>query len=110
MNSVNTGAQPARFPNLISVGNPFQAIGFVILMGFLFILFSRTFDVVLSSFQIPFIVTCLVLAATVFSGGILRVWDHRIGKLLLAFTAWMCVGIPLSLWPRGSLDTLQNCV
>src|SRR4051794_25460871 len=104
----NAEAPLKRFPNLVSVGNPFQAIGFVILMGFLFILFSRTVDVVLSSFQIPFIVTCLVLAATIFSGGILRVWNHRIGKLLIAFTGWMCIGIPLSFWPRGSVDTLQN--
>ncbi len=31
------------------------------------------FDVVASALQIPFIASCLVLAATIFSGGILRV-------------------------------------
>jgi O-antigen ligase len=108
MNPATTGVQPARFPNLVSVGNPFQAIGFGILLVFLFILFSRTFDVVLSSLQIPFTITVLVLAATVFSGGILRVWNHRIGRLLLAFTAWMAIGIPFSFWPGGSIATLQN--
>ncbi len=101
-------ARSTPFPNVISVGNPFQSIGFVILLAFLFILFSRTFDVVLSSLQIPFTVSCLVLAATVFSGGILRVWQHKIGRYFLAFTAWMGIAIPFSFWRGGSIIVFQG--
>lgn len=96
------------FPNVTSVGNPFQMIGFGILLVFLFILFSRTFDVVLSSLQIPFTISCLVLAATVFSGGILRVWQHKIGRYLLGFTAWMGIAIPFSFWRSGSVAVFQG--
>ena len=101
-------AQPQRFPNVISVGNPFQAIGFGILLLFLFIMFSRIFDVVLSSLQIPFAVSCLVLAATVFGGGVLRVWQHKIGRYFIAFTVWMAIGIPFSFWRGGSTATFQG--
>ncbi|MEP6537122.1 MAG: O-antigen ligase family protein [Bryobacteraceae bacterium] len=101
-------AQLQRFPNVTSVGNPFQMIGFGILLVFLFILFSRTFDVVLSSLQIPFTISCLVLAATVFGGGILRVWDHKIGRYFVAFTAWMAIAIPFSFWRGGSTVVFQG--
>lgn len=105
----HTNVAPSkRFPNVTSVGNPFQTIGFGILLVFLFILFSRTFDVVLSSLQIPFTISCLVLAATVFSGGILRVWQHKIGRYLLAFTAWMAIAIPFSFWRGGSIVVFQS--
>lgn len=97
-----------RYPNVTSVGNPFQMIGFGILLLFLFILFSRTFDVVLTSLQIPFTVSCLVLAATVFSGGIVRVWQHKIGRYLMGFTAWMAVGIGFSFWRSGSFLIFQG--
>lgn len=104
----NNVAQATQFPNVTSAGNPFQSVGFGILLLFLFILFSRTFDVVASSLQIPFIVSCLVLAATIFSGGILRVWQHKIGRYLLAFTAWMAIATPFSFWRSGSILTLQD--
>ena len=105
----HTTASPLkRFPNVISVGNPFQMIGFGILLLFLFILFSRMFDVVLTSLQIPFTISCLVLAATLFSGGILRVWQHKIGRYLLGFTAWMGVAIPFSFWRGGSTIVFQG--
>src|SRR4051812_23454954 len=96
------------FPNVTSVGNPFQMIGFGILMLFLFILFSRTFDVVLSSFRIPFAISCLVLAATLFGGGILRVWNHKIGRYFIAFTAWMAIAVPFSFWRGGSIIVFQG--
>ncbi len=104
----NSPAQATPFPNLTSVGNPFQMIGFGILLVFLFILFSRTFDVVASSLQIPFTVSCLVLAATVFSGGILRVTQHKIGRYFLAFTAWMGIAVPFSFWRSGSVTVFQG--
>ena len=105
----HTSVAPSnRFPNVISVGNPFQMIGFGILLVFLFILFSRTFDVVLSSLQIPFAISCLVVAATVFSGGILRIWQHKIGRYFLAFTVWMGLAIPFSFWRGGSIIVFQG--
>jgi putative inorganic carbon (hco3(-)) transporter len=96
------------FPNIKGAGNPFQAIGFAILLAFLFILFSRTFDVVLTSLQIPFVVSCLVLAATIFGGGIFRIVKHKIGRYLLAFTVWMALAVPFSFWRGGSISTLQS--
>jgi hypothetical protein len=98
----------AAFPNVTSARNPFQAIGFGILLLFLFILFSRTFDVVLSSLHIPYVVTCLVLAASIFGGGVMSVGRHKIGRYLLAFTAWMALTIPFSFWRSGSTMTFQG--
>jgi O-antigen ligase len=100
--------RPAAFPNVPIPDNPFQRIGFGILLVFLFILFSRTFDVIGSSFQIPAIVTALALAATIFSGGLARAVNHRIAKYLLGFTAWMAIAIPTSYWRFGSITTFQN--
>jgi O-antigen ligase len=100
--------RPTSFPNVPMPDNPFQRIGFGILLVFLFILFSRTFDVIGSSYQIPAIVTALALAATIFSGGLARVVNHSIGKYILGFTAWMAIAIPTSYWRSGSIAVLES--
>src|SRR6476646_6226306 len=102
------GKMNRPFPNVPAPDNPFQRIGFGILLVFLFILFSRTFDVVASSLQIPAIITVLALAATAFSGGLARAIHHRIGKYLLLFTVWMAITIPTSYWRFGSIAVFQN--
>ena len=88
--------------------NPFQRIGFGILLLFLFVLYSRVFDVVLGSFQIPAVITALVLAATIFSGGLARAVKHKTGRYFLGFTAWMAITIPSSFWRSGSIPVFQG--
>jgi O-antigen ligase len=98
------------FPNLPPRDNPFQVIGFSILTAFVFVLYSRLFDVFLTSFQIPIITSVLVLAATVFSGGFAYALQHRSGKYLIAFTAWMFVTFPFSFWRGGSIPVMKSWI
>ena len=75
---------------------------------YLFVMYSRLFDVVLSSFEIPFIITTLVLAATLFTGGFQRAIGTPAGKALFMFTVWMLLCVPFSVWRSGSLQVFQG--
>jgi O-antigen ligase len=96
------------FPRHFVSANSFQKVGFFLLIVYLFVMYSRLFDVMLSSFEIPFIVTSLVLTASLFSGGVQRAIQSPIGKRLLFFTLWMAICVPFSIWRGGSLQVLQS--
>ena len=99
--------QATPFPRHIESANAFQKVGFVMLLMYLFVMYSRLFDVILSSFEIPFIVTTLVLAASLFSGGFQRAFQSPVGKVLLMFTLWMGICVPFSIWKGGSFPFFQ---
>ncbi|MGH9720898.1 MAG: O-antigen ligase family protein [Bryobacteraceae bacterium] len=82
--------------------DPFRKVGFLILLGYLFILYSRVFDLFLAGLRIPAIGFVLAFGATLLTGGLFRIFSSRIGLALIAFTVWMFVTIPFSVWRGGS--------
>ncbi len=102
--------QAVPFPHVAPPANPFQRIGFGILIVFLFVLISRVFDVVLTGLRVPLITSYLALAAAIFGGGIARVFNHRISYYLLAFTIWMGITVPFSFWRGGSIPVFRGWV
>jgi O-antigen ligase len=101
-------AQTAPFPRQVASTNVFQRVGFYLLLLYLFVMYSRLFDIVLGSFEIPFIITSLVLAASVFSGAFQRALGTPAGKAVLLFTIWMAICLPFSVWRSGSLEVFQG--
>jgi len=99
--------QATPFPRHVESANAFQKVGFSMLLMYLFVMYSRLFDVVLSSFEIPFIITSLVLAASLFSGGFQRSFQSPVGKVLFMFTMWMGICVPFSIWKGGSFPFFE---
>ena len=85
-----------------------QGIGFAILLCFLFMIFSRTFDLFLVGFHIPGIAERLMAVVVIVSGSYWRAFQNSIGKRLLWFTGWMVLGVPFSVWRSGSLFVLTG--
>jgi hypothetical protein len=50
----------------------------------------------------------LALLAAVLFGGAIRAVFSKVGICLLAFTAWLCVCTPFSVWRGGSFRTLRD--
>jgi O-antigen ligase len=97
--------------------NTIQRFGFRLLLVFLFIAWSRLFELVLayvsklfgvspelvtSYLRIPALLSVLTVAAAAFCGGLFRAFSPLIGRLLLTFTAWLVVALPFSVWKGGS--------
>ncbi|MEO7652527.1 MAG: O-antigen ligase family protein [Bryobacteraceae bacterium] len=90
--------------------NPFKRFGFYAVLMLLFISYSRIFDIYLTGFHIPGIVSALVTIAVFFSGAFLAAFSSRIGVLLLSFMAWLVVCIPTSEWRSGSLELVTQMI
>jgi O-antigen ligase len=85
-----------------------QGLGFGVLLCFLFMIFSRIFDVYLSSFHIPGLSERAILVVILVSGSFWRPFQTNIGTKLLWFTGWMVVGVPFSYWKGGSFSLLTT--
>jgi hypothetical protein len=83
-------------------------LGFPLLLFFLFVIFSRFFDLYLNRLHIPGISERLMAVGIVVSGSFWRPIQTSIGKHLLLFTGWMVLGVPFSVWRKGSLDLLTG--
>jgi len=110
-------AQPLRIPPHAVVNwettiphgvSTIQRLGFIILLGFLFMIFSRIFDLYLAGLHIPGIAERVMVVVLLVSGSYWLPFQSAIGKRLLCFTAWMVVGVPFSVWRRGSLALLTG--
>lgn len=86
----------------------FQQLGFTILVLYLFLIYSRVFDVKFAFLHIPGISYRVILVMVVLSQAFLRALKSDIGKALLAFTIWFMVSIPTSLWKGGSTQLLVS--
>jgi O-antigen ligase len=90
-----------------AVANPggssgFQRLGFTILVLYLFLIYSRIFDVKLSYLHIPGISYRVIFAMVVLSQAFVRALKSDIGKALLGFSVWFVLAIPGSMWKGGS--------
>jgi len=85
-----------------------QGLGFTLLLCFLFMIFSRVFDMYLSRFHIPGFSERLMAVVVLVTGSFWRPFQTRIGKTLLWLTVWMVLGVPFSVWRVNSLQQLAT--
>lgn len=97
---LRTGAIPV----LQVQGSALQQFSFALLVAFLFMLFSRIFDVRFYWLHLPGISYRVMGIFLVITGAFLTAIQDIIGKFVLAFTLWILLGIPFSVWRTGSLQ------
>jgi len=85
-----------------------QDLGFGILICFLFMIFSRVFDVKFGNLHLPGISQRLMVCVIVMTGSFWRSIQSKIGKNYLRFTLWMAMTIPFSVWRGGSFHVLTG--
>ncbi len=86
----------------------FQRLGYTVLLVFLFLAFSRIFDVKFGSFHITGIAYRLVFAMALLSRGFQVALKGNIGKAMLGFTVCFGLSVPFSVWRSGSKDVFIN--
>jgi hypothetical protein len=86
----------------------FQRLGFIILILYLFLIYSRIFDVKFSSLHIPGISYRVILVMVVLSQSFITALKTNIGRAMLGFTVWFILAIPFSLWKGGSFGLLMS--
>lgn len=101
---------PAEQVAVSEVGgvSTFQRVGFIILVLYLFLIYSRIFDVKFSFLHIPGISYRVIFAMVVLSQAFVRALKSDIGKAMLAFTVWLVLAIPGSMWKGGSTALLLS--
>jgi len=80
----------------------FQQVGFILLVLYLFLIYSRIFDVKFSFLHIPGISYRVIFVMVILSQAFIRALKSETGKALLAFTVWVVLAIPGSMWKGGS--------
>jgi len=78
------------------------------LVLYLFLIYSRIFDVKLSFLHIPGISYRVIFGMVILSHAFVRALKSDIGKALLAFTVWVVLAIPGSMWKGGSTAVLLD--
>jgi O-antigen ligase len=85
--------------------NIMQKLAYLFLLVYLFILYSRVFDMMLGYLHIPAIISCCFMLFGTLGGGVFsRALSSRIGILLTVFTAWAMGSIVFSVWPGGAFE------
>jgi O-antigen ligase len=75
---------------------------------YLFLIYSRIFDVKMSFLHIPGISYRIILAMVFLSRAFLTGLKSGIGRCMGFMTLWFILSIPTSLWRRGSLEILTD--
>lgn len=81
---------------------PFQRLGYNVLLVFLFLAFSRIFDVKFGYLHITGMAYRIVFLMVLLSGAIPIPLKSNIGKALLGFTFCIGLSVPFSVWRWGS--------
>src|ERR1017187_7430875 len=100
----------AASPNatLVDEASPFQRLGFNVLLVFVFLAFSRIFDVKFGFLHITGIAYRVVFAMVLLSRGFQVALSSNIGKAMLGFTICFGISVPFSVWRSGSKDIFLN--
>ena len=114
--SAATYNQPVSFPayrgapiaTAVDDTSQFQRLGFNVLLVFIFLVFSRIFDVKFGGLHITGIAYRIVFAMVLLSRGFQVALKTNVGKALLGFTIFMGLSVPFSVWRTGSKDVFQN--
>jgi hypothetical protein len=88
--------------------DPLHKAGFFLLCIYFFVTYSRVLDIAAPRLHIPMMLTLVLYALTAFAGGIQSSFATLPGKLFVAITVWMIIGIPFSVWPGGVIDNLTT--
>ena len=86
----------------------FERLGFNVLLVFLFLAFSRIFDVKFGTLHITGVAYRIVFAMVLLSRGFVTALRTNIGKALLGFTICIGLSVPFSLWRGGSLPIFRD--
>src|SRR5579871_3365859 len=110
MNFVRPVAMPATPAPAIPEAPPRPA--FYLTVIFVFVVFARfpeIMDMVTgSALHTARFLMVLALLATLLFGGVIRPVFSKVGLTLLAFTGWLCLCVPFSIWRGGSVGTLRE--
>jgi hypothetical protein len=87
---------------------PFQRLGYNVLLVFLFLAFSRIFDVKFGYLHITGMAYRIVFLMVLLSGAIPIPLKSNIGKALLGFTFCIGLSVPFSVWRWGSKGIFQT--
>src|ERR1700730_14649720 len=87
---------------------PLADAGFGVLLVFLLLSYSRIFDFQGSSLPLPLITSLIAFTITILSGRIQYAFNSRIGICLAAFTVWLILAIPFSIWQGGSFQLFKD--
>ncbi|PWT99250.1 MAG: hypothetical protein C5B51_27505 [Terriglobia bacterium] len=85
-----------------------QRLNLAFLSTFLFIMFSRVFDVKFSTLHIPGITFRFLALFLILTGAFVAAFRDSIGKCVLGFTSFLILAIPFSVWRGGSVQVLMN--
>ncbi|HTS64590.1 MAG TPA: O-antigen ligase family protein [Candidatus Acidoferrales bacterium] len=85
-----------------------QQVGYAFLILYLFLIYSRIFDVKLSNLHIPGISLRIIIVTLVLTGAFVGALKTPIGKWFGFLTLWFVLSIPTSVWRRGSKDVLVD--
>src|SRR5689334_15423923 len=94
-------------PNLVSnmpgvhQASAFESLGFNVLLVFLFLAFSRIFDVKFGNLHITGIAYRVVFAMVLLSRAFVPAIETKIGKSLVWFTVFFGLSVPFSMWKGG---------
>jgi O-antigen ligase len=99
-------ASPIAVP--VEETSSFQRLGFNVLLVFIFLVFSRIFDVKFGFLHITGIAYRVVFAMVLLSRGFQVALSSNIGKALLGFTVCFGMSVPFSVWKSGSKDIFLN--
>jgi hypothetical protein len=88
--------------------SPFQRIGFTFLLVFLFLAFSRIFDVKFAFLHFTGIAYRAAFAMTILSGAFIIALRTPIGRSMLGFTICFGMSVPFSLWKGGSMPIFKD--
>jgi O-antigen ligase len=88
--------------------SPFQRFGFNVLLLFLFLVFSRIFDVKFGSLHITGASYRVAFAMVLLSRGFITAINTNIGKALLGFTFCCGMSVPFSVWKGGSMAVFKD--
>jgi O-antigen ligase len=86
----------------------FHRLGFVVLVIYLFLIYSRIFEVKFAFLHIPGISYRLMLVLVVLSQSFITALKTNIGKAVLGFTVWFVLAVPSSVWKGGSVQLLTD--
>src|ERR1019366_4296048 len=103
-------APPAALPIAAPVEetSPFRRLGFNVLLVFVFLAFSRIFDVKFGFLHVTGIANGVVFAMVLLSRGFQVALSSNIGKAMLGFTICFGLSVPFSVWRSDSKDIFLN--
>src|SRR5437588_7387424 len=99
---------PVAILTQVEETSPFQQFGFQCLLVFLFLAYSRIFDVKFSFLHITGVSYRLMFAMVILSRAFVPALKTNIGKAMLGFTICFGAAVPFSLWKFGSLQLFRD--